>query len=184
MAATPIGHWVFPMAITASRMPISWPWSFCIFSHSSPYRSGTVAITTIDLCAEWKVHRISSIYSMAWSYRKSFIETSGGVTMYAHRVFCSWDYGISNKKAAEVKQVGIFNELKATLDEMYQHEENRTKLQHFWSIATQVSAHFLVLCILGALAYVVWSMLHVSCNDNYIIIARWIDSIIFLFIVR
>lgn len=99
---------------------------------------------------------------MAWSYRKSFIETSGGVTMYAHRVFCSWDYSISNRKAAEVKQCGIFNELKITLDEIYQQEEYRTKIQHFWSIATQISAHILVFCILGALSYVIWSLLHVS----------------------
>lgn len=87
--------------------------------------------------------------------------------MYAHRVFCSWDYGISNKKAAEVKQDSIFNELKTTLDEIYQQEEYRTKLQQFWSITTQVSAHVLVFCILGALSYVIWSLLHVRLN-NYV----------------
>lgn len=61
-----------------------------------------------------------------------------------------------------MKQCSIFKELKTTLDEIYQQEEHRTKLQKFWTIATQVSAHVLVFSILGALAYVIWSTLHVS----------------------
>lgn len=108
----------------------------------------------------------SLVRSMAWAYRESFIETSGGVTMYAHRVFCSWDYGISNKKAAEVKQDSIFNELKTTLDEIYQQEEYRTRMQQFWTITTQVSAHVLVFCILAALSYVIWSLLHVRAAEQ------------------
>lgn len=53
---------------------------------------------------------------MARSYRKSFIETSGGLkNVYAHKVFCGWDFSIATEKAAELKSEAIARELKVGL---------------------------------------------------------------------
>lgn len=54
-----------------------------------------------------------TFYSMARSYRRSFIETSGGLkNVYAHKVFCGWDYSIATKEGAQLKSNAIYNELK------------------------------------------------------------------------
>uniref|UniRef100_A0A1B6C112 TMC domain-containing protein n=1 Tax=Clastoptera arizonana TaxID=38151 RepID=A0A1B6C112_9HEMI len=55
---------------------------------------------------------------MARSYRKSFIETSGGLKhVYAHKVFCGWDFSIATEKAAKLKSEAIARELKDNLEE-------------------------------------------------------------------
>ena len=53
------------------------------------------------------------ICSISKSYKKNYIEGSGAFDFYyVSRVFCGWDYGITNKDAAKLKSMGIFNELK------------------------------------------------------------------------
>lgn len=50
---------------------------------------------------------------MAKSYRRSFIETQGGLkNVYAHKIFCGWDYSIATQEAADLKSSSIYNELK------------------------------------------------------------------------
>ncbi|XP_055296530.1 transmembrane channel-like protein 7 [Sitodiplosis mosellana] len=58
----------------------------------------------------------------AESYRKSFIATSGGEVLRAHKLFCSWDFGISNQRAADMKHYNIFLELKSIVHEIYENE--------------------------------------------------------------
>lgn len=49
---------------------------------------------------------------MASSYRKSFIETAGGIkNIYAHKVFCGWDFSIATEKAAKLKSESLAREL-------------------------------------------------------------------------
>ncbi|CAG2065883.1 unnamed protein product, partial [Timema podura] len=51
--------------------------------------------------------------SMATSYRRSFIETSGGLqNVFSHKVFCGWDFSIATVEAATLKSKNIYNELK------------------------------------------------------------------------
>lgn len=65
---------------------------------------------------------IHQIFSTAESYRKSFIATSGGEVLRAHKLFCSWDFGISNQRAADMKHYSIFFELKSIVNEIYENE--------------------------------------------------------------
>lgn len=62
------------------------------------------------------------LYSTAESYRKSFIATSGGEALKAHKLFCSWDFGISNKRSANMKCDSIYFELRTILNELYDSE--------------------------------------------------------------
>lgn len=98
---------------------------------------------------------------MAQSYRTSFIETSGGESLNAHKLFCSWDYGISNKKAAQMKQRSIFNGLQMILDELYDTEEEPSFWNNFWTSVTQMAAHMFVFGILAGLGYAIWKFLQV-----------------------
>lgn len=62
------------------------------------------------------------IYRTAESYRKSFIATSGGQALRAHKLFCSWDFGISNQQAADMKHRNIFLELKSIVTQLHDNE--------------------------------------------------------------
>lgn len=99
---------------------------------------------------------------MAKSYRTSFIETSGGESLYTHKTFCSWDFRISNEKAAEMKKRSIYNELKTILDDVYESVEIRSKWTCFWVLVTQISANVFVVGILGGVGYFTWTLLHVN----------------------
>lgn len=50
---------------------------------------------------------------MASSYRRNFIETEGGLkNVFAHKVFCGWDYAIATRKAANLKSSSLYLEMK------------------------------------------------------------------------
>lgn len=99
---------------------------------------------------------------MARSYRKSFIESYGGLkNFYSHKIFCSWDFGISIKKAADLKQKSIYNEIKEMLSESERDKEKLTKWKYFYDKAVQASAHFLVFALLAGLAIGMWALLQV-----------------------
>lgn len=98
---------------------------------------------------------------MAKSYRTSFIETSGGESMSAHKIFCTWDYRISNDKAAEMTKRSIYNELKLILGNVYDSVEVPSKWTSFWMLVTQISANVFVLAILCGVGYFIWTLLHV-----------------------
>lgn len=99
---------------------------------------------------------------MARSYRASFIETSGGMkNMFCHKIFCSWDYSISNGKAANLKHSTIFNELIECLQDLYDTPKQLSNLRKFWIVAIQLTAHLIVFGMLGGLAFGMWTLLHI-----------------------
>lgn len=63
-----------------------------------------------------------NISSTAESYRRSFIDTSGGESLKAHKLFCSWDFAISNQRAADLKRNSIYLELRTILNDFYESE--------------------------------------------------------------
>lgn len=104
---------------------------------------------------------------MARSYRRSFIETAGGVNnIFAHKIFCSWDFGISNKKSADLKHQTIFNDFQETLNEFYHEPEEPTKLQSYYIILGQITAHALVFVMLAGLGVGMWAALNVRKKNS------------------
>lgn len=49
---------------------------------------------------------------MAESYRENYIYTGDDFSFYIAKVFCSWDYGITDEESATLKQKSISNDLK------------------------------------------------------------------------
>jgi hypothetical protein len=49
----------------------------------------------------------------AYSYRRNFIETGGGVRhVFATKLFCGWDFGVLTPRAAALHAASIYNEFK------------------------------------------------------------------------
>lgn len=62
------------------------------------------------------IAKINHFFSMARSYRHSFIETKGGLkNVLSHKIFCGWDYQIATKETAELKSSSIYQDLKVSL---------------------------------------------------------------------
>ncbi|XP_067641714.1 transmembrane channel-like protein 7 [Eurosta solidaginis] len=97
---------------------------------------------------------------MARVYRISFIQAAGSARgMLAARTFCAWDFGISNRKSAELKHIAIFAELKAVLNERAVPKETFTVWWRIWIFCSRAFAHFLVTSIIGGAGICVWILL-------------------------
>lgn len=98
--------------------------------------------------------------SMARSYRKSFIETSGSLSnVYSHKIFCAWDFGIANEKAADLKHNSIYTELKESINDLFKEEIEKSKMRKFWDFSAQATAHILVFGLLAGLGVGMWFLL-------------------------
>lgn len=53
--------------------------------------------------------------SMAKSYKQNYIDGGEAFSTFSSKVFCSWDYGISNKETAEIKKGSIAQDIMETL---------------------------------------------------------------------
>ncbi|XP_011299898.1 transmembrane channel-like protein 5 isoform X1 [Fopius arisanus] len=90
---------------------------------------------------------------VAKSYRKCFIETSGGIhNLYATKIFCGWDYSIASAKAANRCHQSIYRELKELLAEDIS-QESSTIFKRLIVLSVQV---FMTALVLGALAGTSW----------------------------
>ena len=49
---------------------------------------------------------------MANSYRENYIYSGDEFSLFASKVFCSWDYGVTDKSAGLLKHKSVYNELK------------------------------------------------------------------------
>jgi transmembrane channel-like protein len=100
---------------------------------------------------------------MAQSYRKSFIQTSGNIeNLLSHKVFCSWDWGIANQKAANLKHNNIhseFRELLEAITEKNAVKVEQTRLRWFWNVTSQGTGHLLVLGLIFGIAFGMWEIL-------------------------
>ncbi|KAK2572049.1 Transmembrane channel-like protein 5 [Acropora cervicornis] len=59
---------------------------------------------------------ISLVFSMANSYRENYIYSGDQFSLFASKVFCSWDYGVTDKSAGLLKHKSVYNELKGEND--------------------------------------------------------------------
>ncbi|KAF2879289.1 hypothetical protein ILUMI_26881 [Ignelater luminosus] len=107
--------------------------------------------------------------SMAKSYRRSFIETQGGLkNVYAHKIFCGWDYSIATQEAADLKLSSIYNELKELLNDSIKKAVQVSLKQKCWTFILQLMANAVILILLVGTGYIMWYLLerHSSTNSN------------------
>lgn len=98
--------------------------------------------------------------SMARSYRRSFIETQGGLkNIYAHKIFCGWDYSIATEDAGDLKSGSIFHELKELLGESLQKPVKATLMQRFRTRTVQVISNCFITILLAGTGCAMWFLL-------------------------
>ncbi|VEN60992.1 unnamed protein product [Callosobruchus maculatus] len=102
------------------------------------------------------------------SYRKNFIETEGGTkNVYAHKVFCGWDYSIATKDAARLKHRAIYNELKELLYDAVHKKEDRSCFQNFLIFGLQLSMHVMILFLLIGIGSLVWFLMEKATAEDW-----------------
>ncbi|XP_078346103.1 transmembrane channel-like protein 7 isoform X1 [Oculina patagonica] len=94
------------------------------------------------------------VYSMANSYRENYIYSGDEFSFYISKAFCSWDYGITDKSAALLKQKSIFNELQeAIAEQSYSVERTLSeKCNIYW---LRILTNFTVLALMAGATYLI-----------------------------
>nr|XP_006815655.1 PREDICTED: transmembrane channel-like protein 6-like [Saccoglossus kowalevskii] len=94
-------------------------------------------------------------FLMSEAYKASYVLGSGNFNFYVTKIFCSWDYNITAKKSAALKQKSIYLELAERLSS--QHDKKvYTKCEIFGIWMGRLGTNLLVLALIaGAGAAVV-----------------------------
>lgn len=98
--------------------------------------------------------------SVAVSYRKSFIETEGGLkNVYAYKIFCGWDFSIATKEAAKLKSSAIYHELKELLSDNEYKNAQYSSILKAWNFVVHFMAHAIIFSLLMLTGYLIWFLL-------------------------
>ncbi|XP_013408571.1 transmembrane channel-like protein 6 [Lingula anatina] len=94
--------------------------------------------------------------SLSKSYKINYIQGSGEFSFYyVSKVFCGWDYGITDKDAGNLKHKALYNELQEYLAG-YHEEKNLTCQQRCGWFSLRVFTNLIVLGMIGGAGYVIW----------------------------
>ncbi|XP_077979749.1 transmembrane channel-like protein 5 isoform X2 [Glandiceps talaboti] len=66
---------------------------------------------------------IAVLFSMSQAYRQYYVVGRGNYNFHVTKVFCSWDYNITAKKSAKLKQKSIYLELAEQLSSQHAKKE-------------------------------------------------------------
>ncbi|KAF4528324.1 hypothetical protein B566_EDAN012091, partial [Ephemera danica] len=99
--------------------------------------------------------------SLARSYRRNYIEMQKGlVNVYAHRIFCGWDFSIADAETAQLRSQSIYNELRELLHEDAQAERDPpTRLRRWALLGVRLGVTVLVATLLLGSGILVWFLL-------------------------
>ncbi|XP_057323077.1 transmembrane channel-like protein 5 isoform X1 [Microplitis mediator] len=111
------------------------------------------------LCCYLLIFILLSI-KVSKSYRKCFIETSGGIhNLYANKIFCGWDYNITSYKAASLRSSSIYRELKELLAETDTCNDSSC-LARFYKFFIQFIVNCLVIMAIIGTGVLIWTLLN------------------------
>jgi hypothetical protein len=100
-------------------------------------------------------------YRVARSYKKCYIETSGGAyNRYANKIFCSWDWGISSYKAASLRSASIYRELEELLWESKNESASISCSMKIWTLLIRVAMTTLIFAIMCGTGVLLWLLLN------------------------
>ncbi|KAK6624217.1 hypothetical protein RUM44_011076 [Polyplax serrata] len=98
--------------------------------------------------------------SVAVTYRKCYIETSGGMNnTFSNKILCGWDFSIANRQAADLKSKSIYIEVKELLDEVSRSKRKKSCAYTFYTTAISFSLNGILLFLLGIGGMYSWKYL-------------------------
>ncbi|KAJ9580188.1 hypothetical protein L9F63_004131, partial [Diploptera punctata] len=98
--------------------------------------------------------------SMARSYRKTFIETTGDLkNIFALKVFCGWDFSIATDEAAALKSKSIYNDLAELLEDLKKDTDELSLRQKLAVFLLRLFLNVFVLVILIGIGVLIWVLL-------------------------
>ncbi|KAL1497386.1 hypothetical protein ABEB36_008365 [Hypothenemus hampei] len=99
-------------------------------------------------------------FSAARSYKRSFIETEGGLkNAFANKIFCGWDFNIATKDAAELKSKAIFSELKELIWDFAKTKRKKSCYERFLVVSVRIFANILILSLTACTGAALWYFL-------------------------
>lgn len=99
--------------------------------------------------------------SMARSYRRTFIETAGDIkNMFAHKVFCAWDFSTATSEAAALKSKNIYNELKELLGDMKKEVAELSWQGKCFLLTVRITLNVFIGLVLASTGFIIWFLLH------------------------
>lgn len=138
-------------------------YGFYTFNSISTLGTLTYSITNAYFFSMAAIYFVSFFVlgvSAAKSYRRSFIETEGGLkNVFANKVFCGWDYNIATRNAAELKSKAIYHELKELINDVAWRYR---KLTFYEKSITRIIQFFMNVIVLGIMlgtGYAIWLFL-------------------------
>ncbi|KAF7993349.1 hypothetical protein HCN44_006409 [Aphidius gifuensis] len=112
------------------------------------------------------INFINCILRVLKSYRKCYIETSGGMrNQYASKIFSSWDYSIASLKTASRCSISIYRELKELLADTH-NRENSSCFDRFKKLFIQFFITIVVIGIISGTSLLLWSLLKSQKNES------------------
>lgn len=98
--------------------------------------------------------------SMARSYRKTYIETSGTHKgSLALKVFSGWDFSVATVKAASLNKRRIYNEIKESLNEEEFQNRDTSCLLRFTNITVQLTLNCMFFFLMAGVSLSMWYLL-------------------------
>lgn len=100
---------------------------------------------------------ITLAISISQSYKMNYIEGSGTHTFYnVSRVFCGWDYNITDKAAARLKHKSFYNEMKEYLSGSKKKSHKKNMEERCKLLFLRVFTNLLILGSIAGLSYLVF----------------------------
>lgn len=98
------------------------------------------------------------VKSAAKGFKERLVEGEGQFYQYCNLIFGGWDFCIHNEKSANIKHKALFNEIKGCLEQERREEErqSRSREEQIKLIFIRIFVNFLVVCILGGAAYLIF----------------------------
>ncbi|XP_023938987.1 transmembrane channel-like protein 6 [Bicyclus anynana] len=105
-------------------------------------------------------------YRTAYSYRRNFIEPSGGTgalsQLLAAKLFCGWDFGIASPAGAALAAHALYLEFKELLNEQNRKKMITSAWVRVWQRLANVLVTVLALAIIAGILYGLWLLLAVE----------------------
>lgn len=115
------------------------------------------------------IYLIVILHRVIVLYKNNYIDAEHDMSAtFVKKVFSSWDFSITEKKAANIKHKSIYNELKELLQEFLNEEQEEGYLKKLREWCVKLVFWIIILISLGLLGWAMYLMLQNGINQNII----------------